>query len=271
MRIYFLSILTVLFALQASAESLKPGKYPKVYTGQEGLTVTVVPMMPKTANKAIVVVSGVDTEIDGLGIMHNIKKRSKGDVAYETTLHGEGFWTLYSEKSWGWKRYKVQLPESPMEKNYVYYDEKKSKKIKSSLVVDNYKRDQKKVVALKKWNRKERETRHNNGLKSIVTSVNKDCGTKIQASINWKSVTDEHLKEYSIYSFCGYPLKSISTLCRTDSAQKKKVTARINKVSCRFGKKMKLAMKSGSVMWTTNPDEGNQPDFTKNYFKNEFQ
>jgi hypothetical protein len=264
-------VITTLFASSAFAESLTPGKYSKVYRGEEGMKVTVVPMKPASAKKALVQVSGVETEIDGLVIMHDIVDKGRGNKAYATTLHGEGFWTLYSEKSWGWKQYKVQLPESRMQKLYAYYDETATKKVNAAALYKLHKNQKKQIANLQKWNRKEREARHNNKLNEILADTNKECGTKIAASINWKSVTNDHMKEYSIYSYCGYPLESIESLCRDDKKIAAKVKKEIKRLSCNFGEKMKLDLKQAGINWITNPEEGNQADFTKAFFKNQIQ
>lgn len=258
-------------ASPALSETLKPSKYPRVYRGGEGITVTVIPLMPSPEKDALVEVKGIETKIDEVVLRH--KAVEGNDPAWSTTIAGEGFWTLRSEKIWGWKRLLLILPEKPMETIDMVYDEKASKKVKAQEFVKRHEKQLKDgtIQKLAAWNRSERESGNNESFNKDLAAMNQACGTKITANIDWKSVTDEHLKRLSISSYCSPGINALADACTKPEA-KGKITKSVKSLICRFTEKdLKMKLEAdGSIQWLTHSDASNVDDFAKAYVQNQF-
>lgn len=257
------------FALSSTAHAeMELSKYPRVYRGGEGLVIKVVSTKGEK-KQALVQVSGVDTEIDGVVFLAD---EDDGGKALKITLHGEGYWILRSQESWyGWKTMETYLPEHVTKAVEVYYDEKESKKVQSSALLAAHKKQTKDgtIAKLAKWNRAEREKYNNDEYAKEAKFSDEKCGAKMPASIVWKTVTDDHLKELSIAGYCAAPLYATRSLCEKSPEKKKAVTGKVKKVVCSFGAAMKLTLGAdGTLNWVTAKDAANADDFARNNLEN---
>jgi len=256
----------------SNTESLKPGKYVRVYKGGEGITVTVVPLLPNSERDALIEVRGVESKIDEVVLRHK-QAEGREDPTWVTTIAGEDFWTLESKKVWGTNRLVLRLPEKPMESIEVFFDEKLSKRARASTFVNRHEKQVKSGVIKKlaAWNRAEREAGHAKEFAGEVAEMNKACGTAITASIDWKSVTDEHLKDLSISSYCGSIVGALEDACETPET-KAKIAEGLKKIECRFTEKdLRLRMEAdASLVFLTHRNAANVDDFTAAYVKNQF-
>ncbi len=251
--------------------ALKAGKYARVYKGGEGITVTVVPLMPNPEKDALIEVEGIESKIDEIVLRH--KAVVGRDTTWVTTIAGEDFWTLRSEKSWGWKRLLLILPERPMEPIDMMYDEKASKSVKAVAFVKRHEKQIKdgSIAKIAAWNRAEREATHNAEFASALAVTNKACGSNLTASINWKTVTDEHLKALSIHSYCSPGLSALADGC-SNAETKTKILKAVKSYECQLTTKdlkMKLE-EGGKVLWLTHTDASNMDDFANAFVQNQF-
>jgi hypothetical protein len=84
--------------------------------------------------------------------------------------------------------------------------------------------------------------------------------------VDWKSVSDEVIKKYSVSSYCGSPLTALRQLCESAVA-KKIIKAKVKKLSCQFGAEPKLELEGDLVRWTTAQDASNLDEFAKKFFE----
>jgi hypothetical protein len=96
--------------------------------------------------------------------------------------------------------------------------------------------------------------------------MNAACGTNVTATIDWKSVTDDIIKRYSISSYCGNPLEALQKLCGSNVG-KRVISAKVKSFSCRFGPELKLEVKDGAVSFTTQQDAANQDEYAMQFFE----
>ena len=264
------TLLSLAIATPAAAADLDISKYTKVYVGEEGLTVTFVELRSKAG--ALIKVSGVDTEIDGVVMRYEVVDSGRDRKRYHTELHGERFGTFHTARARGNgdKSVFIFLPEAPMQRLNVRYDEAKSKAQNSDNLLTAYRspKNQKAIKKLAAWNRGERVKKQNAWYEEEADAARKKCGAKIAVSIDWKSVKDDHLKEYSIYGYCSAPLGALRQVCDGSKEYQTYVQKKVKKVRCRFGDELKLELKpDGVLMFTTATEAPNQQDFAKKYLK----
>jgi hypothetical protein len=251
------------------ASAAAPVGSGKVYAGSEGESVAVIPLTtpgPKGEKQVLLAVQGTGSEFDGKPMVHAVNEQSRG-VNYITQYKGEDFYTLVMRESSGSKRYELFVP-SHRDAIIVSFDDKRTQALKPEDAYAQYEKLQKDgtLAKLVAFNRKEREDSQRQGFSEVAKAMNEGCGTQVVASVDWKSVTDEILKRYSVSSYCGNPLDALRKLCES-KVGKRIIQAKVKTFSCQFGPELKLETKDGAVSFTTQQDAANQEEFATQYFE----
>lgn len=241
----------------------------KVFAGSEGESVTVIPLTtpgPKGVKQALLYIQGTGSEFDGKPMLHSINEQTRG-VNYITQYKGDDYYTVVMRESSGAKKYELYVP-GHRDGIVVSYDEKRSQGLKADDLYAQYQKLEKDgtLAKLASFNRPERESRQQEGFTQAVKAMNDACGTSVTATIDWKSVSDEVIKRYSVSSYCGNPLEALQKLCES-AVGKKIIQAKVKKFSCQFGSELKLDVKAGAVSFTTQQDAANQEEFATQYFE----
>jgi hypothetical protein len=245
-----------------AAHAAAPVEAGKVFSNKEGEQVAVVPLTPVEGKKALLLVQGTGSELDGKVLPYELWE--SGDTqGYSTELRGRDFSTLLVRSPRGGSRsYLLNVPgrrDIP-----VTFDEARTKALKGDEVYALHQKQQadgtlKKLMAFdQKAERAEREQE----LAESVKSLNAACGTSLTATIDWSTIPDEVLKKYSISGYCEPPLGELSKLC-VSAEGKKAVQVQVKEYTCRFGDALKLETQAGKVTWTTAKDESNQAEFVQ--------
>lgn len=269
MRIILAVVIAVGVLSGTSASAEEPVGSGKVYVGPEGESVAVIPLTAKGPNDSkqfVLYVQGTDSEFDGKAMLHTMTEQSRG-FDYVTQYKGEEFHTVIVRDAYGSKKYEMWVP-GRAKTIVVNFDEKRTKALDAEDVYEKHTKQKKDgtLGRLAAFNRKEREATGVEGLAEQVKALNDTCGTKVTATIDWKSVTDDAIKTYSISSYCATPLNALQRLCDTPGA-KKIIQAKVKTLACQFGPEMKLDVKAGAVSWTTAVDAANQEEFATKYFE----
>jgi hypothetical protein len=98
-------------------------------------------------------------------------------------------------------------------------------------------------------------------LKESAASVDGKCGTKLAVSVDWNTINDETLGQYSVSGFCDNPLDELRRLCETQEG--KSFVSTIKKVTCAFGKEMSVKVSGDTLAWTTSTEGYNQDQFVR--------
>ncbi|HEX8704195.1 MAG TPA: hypothetical protein VF815_35510 [Myxococcaceae bacterium] len=269
MRITLVMIIAAALMYGATAGAAAPVGAGKVFSGPEGESVAVIPLNQADAQgkkQFLLLVQGTGSEFDGKALLHTLYEFDK-HANYLTQYRGEDYVTL-AMRDRGSKSYELNAP-GMKDGLRVSFDEKRTQSLKGDEVYSLHQK-QKSDGTLNKlsaFNRKERETEQNQGLAEEVKAMNAACGTQVTATVDWKSVTDDVIKKYSIASYCGSPLTALRSLCESASVAKKIISAKVKKVSCQFGPELKLEMQGDTAHWTTAADAGNQDEFARKFFE----
>ena len=78
----------------ASARAAAPIAPGKVFSGPNGERASLVPLTPEEEKKAVLLVQGTDSELDGKVLPYDIEQSGQ-DVRYVTQWHGRRYVTLY--------------------------------------------------------------------------------------------------------------------------------------------------------------------------------
>jgi hypothetical protein len=269
MRSILATVIAVGVLSGASAFAGAPVGTGKVYSGSEGESVAVIPLNaagPKGEKQVLLSVQGTDSEFDGKTLLHVAYEQSKG-VDYITQYKGEDFYTLVVRDNYGSKKYELWVP-GRNKAIIVGFDDKRTKALEAEDAYEQYEKLKKDgtLGRLAAFNRKDRETDQQQGFTDVVKAMNQACGTQVAATIDWKSVTDDVIKKYSVSSYCGGPLESLRALCGSPVG-KRVISAKVKKFSCQFGPELKLELNGDAVRFTTQQDASNQEEYATKFFK----
>ncbi|MFY0575167.1 hypothetical protein ACN28S_13030 [Cystobacter fuscus] len=260
------AMLAVVAVLEAGhARAAAPVEPGKVFAGPNGELVTAIPLTPADDKKAIVLVQGTDSELDGKVLPYDVETSGQ-DVRYVTQWHGRRYVTLFLLVSGSRRNYYVNVP-GRRDDTAVTFDDARTRALKGEDVyaLHQKQKSQGLLTRLMAFDRKGEEAQVERELATSVKSMNEACGSKTVGLVEWASIPDELMKEYSIASYCEAPLESLRKLCASDEA-KKVVQARIKEASCRFGDAPAVKVESGRLTWTTAKDASNQEEFATKAF-----
>lgn len=249
-----------------SARAAAPVEAGKVFSGPEGEQVAIIPLTPVEDQKALLHVQGTGTELDGKVLPYELN--TSGDSVYYTTQRrGRDYATLIVRSSGGRRSYQLHVPDR-REGISLSFDEARTKALKAPEVYALHQKQQADgtLNRFMAFDQKAERAHAEQGLAEGVKSLNEACGTAVVATVDWDSIPDAVLKQYSISSYCGAPLDALGRLCASAEA-KKAIQAQVKAFSCRFGEALKLEVQAGRVTWTTAKDEANQEDFATKYFE----
>ena len=259
------SVGCLLLALAAHADApVEPGR---VYVGGDGVTVAIVPLKPRTDNKALVRVTGSGTVFDDKAILHERGDGDGGKVAYSTTYRGRSWFTITVPSSAETRPIPIYLPGR--RDVTVKYDERKSSELKTEDVYRAYQKQQSDgtLKALAAFNRKEENARHEKQLAETGADFTKKCAYKLPVTINWASFSDDDVKELSISSYCGEPIDAMARLCEDSAEARRTIAAAIKSFSCTMGPEMKLDVAGTTLNWTTSRSGRNMGEFARKYLE----
>jgi hypothetical protein len=257
----------VVLGAAAPARADSPVEPGKVFTGDEGLTVAIVPLRPRADGKVLVQVTGSGGDFDGKVIPHKVTVLGDRKSNFATTYHGRDWVTIAVRDSW-WEaqRYSLGLPgrrDDPV----VRFDDQKTKALKADDVYKLYQKQQADgtLKALATFDRKAETAAQEKQLARVTDEFAKGCGAKLALKVTWASITDDDVKDLSIASFCGEPVTAMREMCEQSNEAKKAISAQVKSLVCTMGKSMKLDLQGATLEWTTSRDASNVGDFTKQY------
>lgn len=259
----------MLISFSATAD-IKLSKYAKVYKGGEGAVVTFIPLSPKSEEKALIEVTGIDTELDGLILLYYFEKQGDAE-AYKMKYDGSPSTRLRTTQGYWSTGTTLYLPDFNRGIE-LSYDEKASKKVDTSAFLKRYQAQEAKGVQKKLavFDREKYTKSAKNEFMEKAEVAKTACGKAFGAEIVWDSVTDTYLQKYNFASYCGNTFSEMASLCEASEKSKTALNAKIDTVRCAFGDKLKLRIEGKTLNWTTVGDEPNQETYIRNYLTNEF-
>jgi len=260
---------TMLLALAISAPVRADGPVEagKVFVGDEGLTVVIVPLKPRADGNVLVQISKSGTELDGKVVPHKVAVLGDRKANFETKLHGRDWVTIAVRESW-WeaRRYTLALP-GRRDDTGVRFDEQKTKELKADDIYRTYQKQQADgtLRALAAFDRKAETARQDSQLAQLGVDLAKACGGRVAIKVTWSSITDDDIKYLSIASFCGEPLTAMREMCEQSNEAKKAISTRVKSLVCTMGSAMKLDFDGSTLSWTTSRDATNIGELTKKF------
>lgn len=258
---FILSAFCLLFSVQAIAE-LNLSKNVEIYRGEGNLRVTLVRILPLDSNKALLEISGIDHELNGLVFNYDLTIND-GNRRLTTDIYGRRYSSFVESKGWGGKSQSVYIP-GQRDGLTLSFDSDASKAAKASSLLKKHKKQsaEGQLSAVQLFDREKEMKETNIVLENAEKELEQVCGKSIKVSVDWSSISDEVIKDYSVASYCGNASDAVISACG-DATKKIWVGESIDLVSCEFSKSLKLKLTNKELIFKTAVDAANQGDFVR--------
>jgi len=215
----------------------------KVFVGEGGIEVALVELQPKGSKKFLIRVTGSGTELDGKVLPYDLEASDR-DNRYGTVAHGKNAYYIQEDRRHG-SRWIAYLPGHGDHELTLSWDEKKSKDLKLKDVVKQHEKQlsDKTIEKFARFDRPGVQAEQDKALAESAAKVGKACGTQVKAAVDWSTIDEAMLKEYSISSWCEGPLEAMEQLCSA-GPEARKMLAFVKTVKCRFAQGQELAIRS---------------------------
>lgn len=258
-----LLFLTFLF-LSSQSFALDLAKYPIELTSQEGYSVVIAPT--KDQKQALVKVTGINHDIDGITFLMDLKPRGS-NKAYKFTYDGTERSLISIDKGYRCCSYTLYIPDT-REGIYLAKKEGANPAIVEDLKAQYQQHINKGTQAeLALFNRQKHLKYQQSKIDTANDSVRNQCGLSIKTTIQWDSIDDTLLQTYAVGSFCAQVADEMVNMCKKDIKFKKDI-AHFNTINCQFSDKLKLRQNDGVLTFKTSPKAPNQSQFIEAYLLN---
>lgn len=242
------AIAGVAFASRADAD-ITASKYVKVYKGPEGFKLTLVRLMPLTEGTALIKFTGIEHPLDGQVLLYSVDERDTKATSYSTWYRGARWFPLRrDQRRWGGTGYRF----TPSGTKWVslYYSKKDSKKADGAALLSEYRKQLKsgKVAKHQGLKAKVRHKLVRRELSAMAGYYKGDCMFKPEVEVVWSTVKDEQRYLTDVTMACSRVIQAMAQLCRDWSSSD--VKARVQRIQCRFGKKLDARLASRKLTVT---------------------
>lgn len=241
---------------QAVAADLVAGKYPKVYKGNEGIEVTILPLQGGEPKNFLVLLKGIESKIDDVVMYFTEEPQGKNTLLY-TFIDDKKSYTLHFRDSrWGGRDVVMFLPEAPTKQLDLWYDEKASKAVDAAAIVRQHQKQRKDgtIAKVEASNEKDWKGYVNGIFKRAVDEAEGPCGGGIGAKIDWSSVDKSLYGKIALATMCRRPADTMERICRNDESRK--LSKKISGITCIVSKKQDLVLGSDKRLIWKVPSDG---------------
>jgi len=214
----------------------------RALTGPDGVQVEIAEY---GTDQALFRFTGVRSPAAGFafdGVVEDSGRR----MTYRTQWDGDDYYPIHRESARGgeprWRLYAPGLSEPVA----LTYDEARSNALDGDALwaVHIAQTRDGSLPAAQAFDRPATVARHEEELASDVASVGEECGTAPEWAVQWETIGDEVLLDYSVSGYCENVLDAMRNLCRW-APGRKLVQEHIDRVTCAWGDEWSLTMGEG--------------------------
>ncbi|MBI4817950.1 MAG: hypothetical protein HY791_16940 [Deltaproteobacteria bacterium] len=249
-------------SLNTTDLGLPPLKSTMVYTGPERVRIELLEL--GGGDRALIKVDGVKGETTGLVLEHRLITEDSR-ARWVTQLDGEDWATMWREGAGGQVEWKLRNPEDWRVPIAIQFDEAASKTLDPVplLTLHEKQRDQGVLSKLATFDRPKNEAERNAELSKEAADTSEKCGFAIAAEIDWASITDDVIKQYSISGYCESGLSGLEFVCASASV-KSKLAPTLKKLRCSFAEAASARIEGDTLLWSPALKQTNLDELARN-------
>ncbi|WP_426358168.1 hypothetical protein ACPUVO_17270 [Pseudocolwellia sp. HL-MZ19] len=250
--------------LSFNSSALELAKYPIELSSGDGVHVVIAPTTDK--KQALVKVTGINHEIDGITFLTDYKPHGSNN-AYKYTYDGSERSLVSVSEGYRCCTYTLYIPET-RDGTYLAKKEESNPSVVAELKAEyEQKLSNGAQAKLAKFNREKHLDFQKKKITAANSEIDKQCGLKIETTVDWKAIDDKTLQKYAVGSFCAQVANEIASMCKSDKSFKSDID-HINTIECQFTDKLKLRQNSKTLTFKTAPKAPNQSQFIESYLLN---
>ncbi|MDO7086549.1 hypothetical protein WNY51_18535 [Pseudocolwellia sp. AS88] len=250
--------------LSSKSFALELAKYPIELSSGEGVNVVIAPTTDK--KQALVKVTGINHEIDGITFLTDYKPHGSNN-AYKYIYDGSERSLVSVSEGYRCCTYTLYIPET-RDGTYLGNKEESNPALVAELKAQYEQQLNEGVQAkLANFNREKHLAYQQEKITTANSDIDKQCGLKIETTVDWKTIDDKTLQAYAVGSFCSQVANEMISMCKKDENFKSDI-AHINTIECQFTDQLKLRQNSKTLTFKTAPKAPNQSQFIQSYLLN---
>lgn len=231
----------------------------KLLKGEDDVKVEVLELT--SGEDALVKVQGTRSQFEGLVVEAKIVDNANR-ISYQTQVHGRTWNVVVRDKKRStWRSYLGAGYRDGVRLTLVEDGGKDVDVVAMYRQYEDQKHDGR-LDKLARFDRKDEEGDEMKDLTDEVKRMNEACESDVSVSVAWNTIDDDTLKSLSISSYCSGPADALRYMCKHKPAREF-VKNSVKKIACRYGKASKVAIKGGTLTWTTSKKSVNMTDFNR--------
>ena len=259
-KIFFMACVLLSF----NSYALELAKYPIELSSGDGVNVVIAPTTDK--KQALVKVTGINHEIDGITFLTDYKPHGSNN-AYKYTYDGTERSLISISEGYRCCTYTLYIPET-RDGTYLGKKEESNPALVAELKAQYEQQLNEGVQAkLANFNRKKHLAYQQEKITTANSDIDKQCGLKIETTVDWKTIDDKILQAYAVGSFCSQVANEMVSMCKKDASFKNDID-HISTIECQFTDQLKLRQNSKTLTFKTAPKAPNQSQFIQSYLLN---
>lgn len=253
--------------LSLSTQAVELGDSPLALVSDDDLQAVVAHTADDS--QALVQLSGIGHDLDGVVMLAEIEHRADESIAYRAEVDGKmRSLVVYQKSYWAPTDYTAYVPGHD-EPYAVKYHQERSAQVDLAELQAQYEQQMNEGVQdrLARFDRDKAIQRQQTALKAIDESASKVCGNPVTTDVDWEGLTNEQLNSLSISGYCGQVAAEMEYLCLSDDSFKQRVKA-IAEVDCNFADSLNLSRDDRTVVFQTKEEAKNQRETINGFLQN---
>ncbi|HEX5661492.1 MAG TPA: hypothetical protein VFX59_30090 [Polyangiales bacterium] len=232
-------------APHAPAKPLRDVQKTSYFAGEDGLHVQAIDFAD---GAALVDVEGLASELTGKVLAY--QRVENGDrLEYRTKWHGRDLYALVKERDGRWVAY---IPGAQNGHDLTYVEDESAKV--DATTIQRTHQAQEASGELRKLQSFDRPGTEKDALTELNESAKRTgdkCGKPLSFSVNWPSVSETQLLQWSVSGYCSSILSGLDRLCDTE-AGKQFVSSSVTTIECTLDGDNTLRVDAGKLRWMIN-------------------
>ncbi len=215
------------------------------FAGEDGLRVQALDFAD---GQALVDVEGIASELTGKVLQY--ERVQNGDrLEYRTKWHGRDLYALVKERDGRWVAY---IPGA--QHGYeLAYAEDKSAQVDGRAIQRTHQTQQAsgELPKLQGFDRAASQKSEQDEIDEAVERTSDKCGKPLALAVNWPSISETQMLQWSVSGYCSSILSGVERLCDSQTG-KQFVQSKLTNIECTLDGDNSVRVDGGKLRWMIN-------------------
>lgn len=233
------------------------GLPPAVFNGDSGVSVELLHLAEAADSvpRALLRITGVEHPLAG-SVLLATREGSSGEHSYQVAFDGSNHGVLRTvvESSHSRAKLRVTLFLPRLGVMPLEYDAQSSGELDPQAMIANHQRQTRsgRLERLMLVDREYHKNKISRWMRSADKAIDKSCQVDLKVEVDWQSYSDERIIEGNR---CADVLGVIDSVCSRDTASRRTLLARVNRVVCEYGEQYSVRLDDTGVLHYALPSD----------------